>query len=78
EEQVPALLYQIGAGKRKMSASFATSSQSNEWMIYLLLAETFQSGFEKADQTTAVSAAGTAGGGGGSGAGGGGGGSGAF
>ncbi|PFG15022.1 DUF2207 domain-containing protein [Bacillus sp. es.036] len=78
DEQVPAFLYQIGAGKRKMSASFATSSQSNEWMIYLLLAETFQSGFEKADHQTAVSAAGTAGGGGGSGAGGGGGGSGAF
>jgi uncharacterized membrane protein len=78
DEQVPALLYQIGAGKRKMSASFASSSQSNEWMIYLLLAETFQSGFEKADQHTAVSAAGSNGGGGGSGAGGGGGGSGAF
>ena len=76
EDQVPALLYQIGAGKRKMSATFPSSSQSNEWMIYLLLAETFQSGFEKADQHTAVSAAGS--GGGGSGAGGGGGGSGAF
>ncbi|QHA93589.1 DUF2207 domain-containing protein [Bacillus sp. N1-1] len=78
DEQVPALLYQIGAGKRKMSASFASSSQSNEWMIYLLLAETFQSGFEKADQHTAASAAGSSGGGGGTGAGGGGGGSGAF
>ena len=77
DEQVPALLYQIGAGKRKMSAQFASSSQNNEWMIYLLLAETFQSGFEKADQHTAVSAAGSSGGGG-SGAGGGGGGSGAF
>ncbi|MGG1685642.1 DUF2207 family protein [Pseudalkalibacillus sp. NRS-1564] len=77
DEQVPALLYQIGAGKRKMSAQFASTSQNNDWMIYLLLAETFQSGFEKADQHTAVSAAGSSGGGG-SGVGGGGGGSGAF
>ncbi|MBF0705414.1 DUF2207 domain-containing protein [Alkalihalobacillus hwajinpoensis] len=77
DEQVQALLYQIGAGKRKMSAQFASTSQNNEWMIYLLLAETFQSGFEKADQHTAVSAAGSSGGGG-SGVGGGGGGSGAF
>ncbi|WP_273851153.1 DUF2207 domain-containing protein [Guptibacillus spartinae] len=73
EEQVPALLYQIGAGKRKMSAYAAPN---NDWMVYLLLAETFQSGFDQADQHTAVSAAGSAGGG--TGAGGGGGGSGAF
>ncbi|MCA0172143.1 DUF2207 domain-containing protein [Bacillus sp. RAR_GA_16] len=73
EEQVPALLYQIGAGKRKMSAYTSTN---NDWMVYLLLAETFQSGFDQADQHTAVSAAGS--GGGGTGAGGGGGGSGAF
>ncbi|WP_226654845.1 DUF2207 domain-containing protein [Pseudalkalibacillus hwajinpoensis] len=73
EEQVPALLYQIGVGKRKMSTY---ASPNNDWMVYLLLAETFQSGFDQADQHTAVSAASSAGGG--TGAGGGGGGSGAF
>lgn len=75
-DQVQGLLYQIGAGKRNMfNSSNLETSQNSEWMSYFLLAATFHSGFEKADQHTTISAATTSGG---SGAGGGGGGSGAF
>ncbi|WP_173916807.1 DUF2207 domain-containing protein [Halobacillus sp. Marseille-Q1614] len=80
EDQVPALLYQIGFGRRDLTSSPNTLStgSNNDWLIFLLLAGTINSSFTTAEEH--VSAASTTGGmpGGGAGVGGGGGGSGAF
>lgn len=81
EDQVPALLYQIGAGKRDLFSKppAALSSSNEDWMIYLLIGATLHSSFRSADQhATASASSGIGPGGGGTGVGGGGGGSGAF
>ncbi|WP_281659192.1 DUF2207 domain-containing protein [Halobacillus sp. Cin3] len=78
EGSVPALLYQIGFGKQK-SQTEDPSSSTNQAALFLILAATLDSGFDRADTHTAVSAASTSGtSGGGAGVGGGGGGSGGF
>ncbi|WP_159462199.1 DUF2207 domain-containing protein [Halobacillus sp. Marseille-P3879] len=81
EDQVPALLYQIGSGRRDLlsNPNPAVSSSNDDWVLFLLLGTTLHSSFKKADEHASVSAASSVGsGGGGAGVGGGGGGSGAF
>ncbi|WP_164908507.1 DUF2207 domain-containing protein [Halobacillus litoralis] len=77
EDQVPALLYQIGIGKRDLLATPAPlhTSTTDDWVIFLILGASLQNCFHSAEQHTSVSAST---GSGGAGVGGGGGGSGAF
>ncbi|MYL30137.1 DUF2207 domain-containing protein [Halobacillus halophilus] len=76
---VPALLYQIGFGKQKWQTGDPAFSSPNQAAFFLILAANLDSGFERADTHTAVSAASSSGtSGGGAGVGGGGGGSGGF
>ncbi|MFC7319381.1 DUF2207 domain-containing protein [Halobacillus campisalis] len=76
DEQLPALLYQIGLGKRDLSM---TPASNHDWVIFLVLAGTLNNSFTTVDQEVSA-ASGSSGGvaGGGTGVGGGGGGSGAF
>nr|WP_256522301.1 DUF2207 domain-containing protein [Halobacillus sp. A5] len=81
EDQVPALLYQIGSGNWDLLTKNtpALSSASNDWMIFIILGAALHNSFDSAEQHTAVTAStGVGAGGGGTGVGGGGGGSGAF
>ncbi len=76
EDQIPALLYQIGLGTRDLAAS--PGMNTNDWVIFLILAGTLNNSFDSANHH--VSASTNSGGfsGSGTGVGGGGGGSGAF
>ncbi|GGC77872.1 hypothetical protein GCM10007216_05500 [Thalassobacillus devorans] len=80
EDQIPALLYQVGMGKRNLTSqpSGAFAGSGNDWVIFMLLAATMQSSFQGADKHASVSAATGGMGSAGGGVGGGGGGSGAF
>ncbi|SFJ75534.1 Uncharacterized membrane protein [Halobacillus dabanensis] len=80
EDQVPALLYQIGMGKRDLlkTTSPSLAPSNGDWMMFLILGASIQESFQSADKHATVSASSGGVSGGGAGVGGGGGGSGAF
>ncbi|SDH67077.1 Predicted membrane protein [Alteribacillus persepolensis] len=79
EEQVPALLFQMGMGKRDLFTNPSLSNANENWALFLILGANLHMSLDQADRhASASAAAGTGSSGGGAGAGGGGGGSGAF